>query len=72
MAVDATELPSEAFIPSTSWSLYSLTVSESGDIYVADAIDYTQSGTVTRYDSEGNEIATFKVGVCPANFCWKN
>ena len=72
MAVDATELPSEAFIPSTSWSLYSLTVSESGDIYVADAIDYTQSGTVTRYDSEGNEVSIFMVGVCPANLCWKN
>lgn len=59
-------------IASTSWSLYALTVDpRNGDIYVGDAIDYVQSGSVARYTNNGTPVSTFSVGVCPADFAWK-
>lgn len=72
MSADATAAPSAPFISSTSYGLYSLTINPvNGDIYVGDAIDYTQAGTVTRYDSKGDKIDSFTAGVIPAGFCWK-
>lgn len=42
----------------------------SGDIYVADAVDYSQAGTVYRYDAAGNPIANFRVGITPNGFAF--
>lgn len=41
-----------------------------GDIYVADAVDYSQAGTVYRYDAAGNPIANFRVGITPSRFAF--
>lgn len=72
MAVDAPNLPAEPLIPERGTLYYSLTVDpETGDIYVSDAIDYTQSGVVQRYSADGTLIDTFNVGVNPGNFCWR-
>ncbi|MBD5235893.1 MAG: YncE family protein [Barnesiella sp.] len=72
MSVNAVSAPASPFIPTTSYALYSLTVNPSnGDIYVGDAIDYMQNGTVTRYNSAGNEVDSFTTGIIPAGFCWK-
>lgn len=73
MSVTASEAPDTPFIASDSYGLYNMTINpDNGDIYVADAIDYTQPGTVTRYDASGTEVASFNVGVIPAGFCWKS
>ncbi len=42
------------------------------DIYVADAVDNVQQGAVYRYQSNGEAIDTFKVGILPGAFCFKD
>lgn len=72
MNINATDLPSEPLIPNSSGqTFYSLTVSPSdGDIYVGDAIDYSQNGKVYRYSADGTLKSEFSVGICPGAFCW--
>ena len=42
-----------------------------GEIYVADAVDYSQSGVVFRYSSDGRLIDKFRVGITPNGFAFK-
>lgn len=72
MSVDADELPEMPLIASKGTIYYGLTISpESGEIYVADAIDYMQPGTIYRYDAQGNLVSEFSTGVTPSAFAWK-
>lgn len=72
MSDKATSAPSAPFIPSTSYGLYALDINPvNGEIYVGDAIDYTQAGLVSRYNSNGALLDSFTVGIIPAGFCWK-
>ena len=41
------------------------------DVYVADAVDYMQSGMVYRYNAQGAELDKFNVGIIPNGFCFK-
>lgn len=51
--------------------LYGIDVNpRSGDIYVADAIDYAQAGVVYRYTSDGTLIDKFRVGINPNGFAF--
>ena len=72
MDIAAGALPSAPLIAADG-SFYGLTISpDDKEIYVADAIDYSQPGRVLRYSARGGEaISTFTVGVCPHAFCWK-
>lgn len=73
MNVDSDMLPSIPLIPNRSMLYYSMTVSPiDGDIYVADAIDYQQSGMIYRYSSRGELKSSFSAGINPAAFAWKN
>ena len=72
MDVASDALPSKPIIEHKGTIFYSLTVDPlTGEIYVGDAIDYTQSGVVMRYDGDGTLMDTFDVGVNPGNFCWR-
>ena len=52
--------------------LYGLSVNpKNGEIYVADAIDYSQSGVCYRYSSDGELIDKFRVGINPNQFVFK-
>lgn len=72
MSVDDERLPVRPFIESRDTKYYGLTVDpSSGEVYVADAIDYQQQGIVYRYSAEGEPLDRFYVGVIPGSFCWK-
>lgn len=42
-----------------------------GELYVADAVDYSQSGVVRRYSADGTLIDQFRVGINPNCFAFK-
>lgn len=72
MPVDADELPQEPLIDSSGTIYYGLAVDpHNGDIYVADAVDYVQNGTVCRYTRTGVFVDSFRVGITPGAFCFK-
>lgn len=72
MSIDDDTLPTKPFLDFGDTYYYSMTVApKSGDIYVSDAIDYIQSGVVYRYNSKGEYIDDFVVGVCPGYFSWQ-
>lgn len=69
MDVNSTSLPLTPIINNSSNTFYGLGIEPySNDIYVADAIDYVQSGIVFRHSSNGNLIDQFNVGIIPSNF----
>lgn len=52
--------------------LYGIGVNpHNGEIYVADAVDYSQAGVVRRYSAEGSLIDQFRVGINPNGFAFK-
>lgn len=66
------EFPAEPVIPDIGTMYYGLGVDpRNGDIYVADAVDYVQEGTVYRYSASGEELARFRTGINPGAFCFK-
>lgn len=72
MDVTAERLPTSPAIPSRDTRYYGLTVSPTtGEIYVADAIDYQQQGMILRYNADGQLLDQFYVGITPGAFCWK-
>ena len=71
MDVTASNPPDTPFIKAGETLYYGLTVAPvSGDVYVADAIDYSQNGRIYRYSVEGNLIDQFSVGISPGAYCW--
>ena len=66
-------LPTQAFIPMQTQNIYGLNVdaNNNNEIYVSDAIDYSQNGAVYRYNSTGTSLDTFKVSITPNGFCFK-
>lgn len=72
MSVDADALPQQPLIDNRGTIYYGLAVDpHSGDIYVADAVDYVQDGTVYRYTRMGVFVDSFRVGITPGAFCFK-
>ena len=72
MQVEAERVPVRPFIEYRDTKYYGLTVDPlTGDVYVADAIDYQQQGVVYRYTARGELVDRFFVGIIPGAFCWK-
>lgn len=72
MNVEETALPSSPFIPFINTKYYGLTVDPiTQEVYLADAIDYSQQGMIYRFSPSGELIDQFYVGVTPGAFCWK-
>ena len=72
MDVTANNLPAEPFLPYNGTLYYGLTICpKSGDVYIADAIDYVQQGMIYRYSKDKRLIDSFYVGIIPGAFCWK-
>ena len=69
MNINSTSLPLTPIINNSSNTFYGLGIEPySNDIYVADAIDYVQSGIIFRYSKTGSLIHQFNVGIIPGNF----
>ena len=72
MDVEADYLPAYPFLPYNGTLYYGLTICpRTGDVYIADAIDYSQQGKVYRYSKGQELIDEFYVGVVPGAFSWK-
>lgn len=72
MDIGAQRLPVRPFLEQRGTIYYGLTVDPvSSDVYVADAIDYQQSGRIYRYSGDCRLIDEFNVGIIPGAFCWK-
>ena len=62
----------EIFLPYDGTLYYGLTICpHTGDVYIADAIDYVQQGMVYRYSKERKLVDSFYVGIIPGAFGWK-
>lgn len=73
MPINSNSLPQTPFIFEGSNLYYGLGVDlYNSDIYVSDAIDFTQRGNVYIYNSKGISIDTIKVGIIPSYFCFNN
>lgn len=71
MDVSSERLPVAPIIESQDTKYFGLTLSEEGEIYLADAIDYQQNGIIYRFTPDGRPLDMFYVGVNPGAFCWK-
>ncbi|MCM1348355.1 MAG: YncE family protein [Firmicutes bacterium] len=72
MDVRAQRPPVRPFLSERKTTYYGLTVDpRSGEVYVADAIDYEQQGMIYRYTGNAQPVDSFYVGVTPGAFCWK-
>lgn len=65
-SISAVSWPAMPLVAANGRNFYGLGVNPfSGDIYMADAADYTQQGTVYRYDSIGTYLYQFQAGIIP-------
>jgi DNA-binding beta-propeller fold protein YncE len=72
MPVDSRHLPDSVFIPSKNKLFYNLSVNpENNEIYLADAIDYTQNAVIYRYSGNTEIIDSFRVGINPSDFLFR-
>jgi len=58
-------LPGSPVVPSEGRLLYTLAVSPSGELYLADALDYLQRGQIYRYTAAGKLLDQFEAGIIP-------
>ena len=72
MSINSNELPSQAIISNeNSQTFYSLNIDKNNyKIYVSDCKDYTQSGDVYIYSTNGALISKLAVGINPGDFCF--
>lgn len=71
LPVEARYIQNSAFIGGENL-FYSLGVNPVGnEIYVSDAIDYTQNAVVYRYTSGGALIDSFRVGINPSDYLFR-
>ncbi len=72
MAVTDKHLPGSAFISSENKLFYSMGINPvNNEIYVSDAVDYTQDATIYRYLPNGTLADSFKVGINPSDFLFR-
>ena len=69
MSVSDETLPANPVIASSGKFFYTMGIDpQNSDIYLSDALDYTQNGLVYRYDVSGNLSDSLEVGIIPGAF----
>jgi len=73
MDITSNELPGTTFvIQKAGESFYNIGVNPvNGDLFVTDAVDYSQQGYVSVYSSKGSLITKQKAGIIPGNMYFK-
>lgn len=73
MPIDATELPKAPLHHlEGAGNLYALGVDPAtGELYIGDALDYTQPAEITRLSSRGEVLDRFRVGINPSSFVFR-
>jgi len=73
MSINDTELPSDPLIGMRNNDFYSIAIDqETSVIYAGDPLDYQQNGLLYRFTPDGELIDSFRVGINPGAFCFKN
>ena len=71
MPIDSRNLPDSAFIQPGEL-FYSLGVNpHTNEIFVSDAIDYTQNAMIYRFSQGGRLLDSFRVGINPSDFLFR-
>jgi hypothetical protein len=69
MPINATNLPSSAFILKGNKLFYSLGIDPiDNTIYIGDAIDFIQRGKIMVYNAQGIYMHSFNAGIIPGEF----
>ena len=68
MSISDSELPENPVIAQANRLIYALGISQNSDIYISDAKNYSQAGTVYCYNSNFTAVDTFDVGIAPNCF----
>ena len=69
MSVSDESLPADPVIEPSEKFFYTMGIDpQNSDIYLSDALDYTQNGFVYRYDVTGNLSDSIEVGIIPGGF----
>jgi hypothetical protein len=72
MGTDSRDLPGPSFIKADNRNLYGIAVNpDNNEIYIADAMDYSQSAIIYRYSRSGELIDTFLAGINPSDFLFR-
>ena len=71
MAVTSVSLPVQALINADGRLFYGLAVHpNTGNLYISDAKDYVQNGTVYQYRTNGEMVRQYTAGRIPGSFCF--
>ncbi len=69
MSIDAEEFSSTPMFEIAGTNLYGIAENPyTEELYISDAVDYVQRGTVYRYSNVGVKKDSFQAGICPAVF----
>lgn len=72
MPINATAVPSSAFISGSGHTYYALGIDpENSEVYLGDAIDYIQAGKTFIYNPQGIYLREFDTGIIPGEFYFK-
>lgn len=71
MATSDGALPSNAYIPGSGHSFYTIgLMPNTSNFFAGDAVDYVQAGLLFRYDGSGAQTDVDTVGIIPNSFLW--
>jgi hypothetical protein len=71
MSIHDIKIPEIPLIPENENSFYGLFVNPlNSEIYVTDALSYTENGLILKYSSSGKLLQTYTGGIIPGNFAF--
>jgi DNA-binding beta-propeller fold protein YncE len=72
MDINSSTLPANSLIPEAGSYFYKIGINPANsDIFVTDAVDYTQTGWVYLYRKDGNLVFKLKADIIPSSMCFK-